>query len=328
MILGRSSFAGGLLAAVAVMIATGCSKDPQTAKREYVRSGDAYAAKKQFKQAVIQYRNAVQVDAKFGEAREKLADAYFQLGAVENAVAEVENAIRRAPDRSASYSSLGALQMIRGNRDEAESAFKQAAAMAPDSPQGYLALANFYWTAGQQDQAEAQLKKAWAANPKDELVNRALGYFYMGTGRPAEAEAPLRTLDALLKAMPGSPVVQTEFGRLQLSKKNRAEARSAFERALSKDPNFVDAPSALTRMGHRGEASGRRQSARRSGRRAERQRRASGDAGRRNLRGAGRLWQSGAGTPTGDRCRAGKSARVWTAGAGVRIAEAPTRCDS
>jgi len=42
--------------------------------------------------------------------------------------------------------------------------------------------------------------------------------------------------------------VQTEFGRLQLVKGNRAEARSAFERALSKNPNFVDALSALAQM--------------------------------------------------------------------------------
>jgi tetratricopeptide (TPR) repeat protein len=55
-------------------------------------------------------------------------------------------------------------------------------------------------------------------------------------------------LNGLVKALPGAPVVQTEFGRLQLVKGNRAEARSAFERALSKNPNFVDALSALTQM--------------------------------------------------------------------------------
>src|SRR4030095_5397173 len=61
-------------------------------------------------------------------------------------------------------------------------------------------------------------------------------------------ESADRTLTALLKANPGSPAVQTEFGRLQLVKKNRSEARAAFERALSKDPNFLGALSSLTRM--------------------------------------------------------------------------------
>jgi tetratricopeptide (TPR) repeat protein len=42
--------------------------------------------------------------------------------------------------------------------------------------------------------------------------------------------------------------VQTEYGRLQLAKKNRSEARSAFERALAKDPNFFGALAALTQM--------------------------------------------------------------------------------
>jgi tetratricopeptide (TPR) repeat protein len=64
-------------------------------------------------------------------------------------------------------------------------------------------------------------------------------------GRLDSAE---RTLNALVSAIPGSPVVQTEIGRLELARKNRSEARAAFERALSKDPNFVDALSALTKM--------------------------------------------------------------------------------
>ena len=262
-------------AALAVFVAA-CSKDPEVAKREYVRSGDEYLARKQYKEAVIEYRNAVKLDARFGAARQKLADAYFKTGDVENgfresmraadllpddvgvqlkagellltgnryedaiaradkalardpqnvdaqilkanalaglhkldeAVAQVEDAIQRAPDRSTGYSSLGALQMIRGHRDEAEAAFKKAAATDPKSPEGYLALANFYWAAGRPQDAEAQLKNASSAAPQDEAVNRALGFFYMGTGRAAEAEAPLKTY---------ADVAQDGSGKLTLS---------------------------------------------------------------------------------------------------------------
>src|SRR5215510_13019569 len=67
-----------LLTAVFAAFTIACSKDPEVAKREYVRSGDAYVAKKQYKEAVIEYRNAVQLDPKYGEARAKLADAYFR----------------------------------------------------------------------------------------------------------------------------------------------------------------------------------------------------------------------------------------------------------
>src|ERR1700733_3415289 len=65
-----------------------CRKQPDIAKREYVRSGDRYAAQKQYQEAVIQYRNAVQLDPMFGDARLKLAETYEQLGDVGNASGE------------------------------------------------------------------------------------------------------------------------------------------------------------------------------------------------------------------------------------------------
>src|SRR6185503_13368571 len=77
------------VAAAAILLATtSCSKDPEVAKREYVRSGDAYVAKKQYREAIVEYRNAVQQDPRFGEARSKLAEAYFQVGDIENAFRE------------------------------------------------------------------------------------------------------------------------------------------------------------------------------------------------------------------------------------------------
>ena len=329
------------VAAAAVLLTTAaCSKDPEVAKREYVRSGDTYVAKKQYREAIVEYRNAIQQDPRFGEARSKLAEAYFQIGDIENAfreyiraadilendvraqlkagdmllaakryedakaradkalvidpqhieaqilranalaglnniddaVKEVEDAIKRAPDRSASYSSLGALQMIRGNREEAEAAFKQAAAMNPNSPQGYLALANFYLAAGRQREAETQLKTALSVGAKDELTNRALGYFYLSSGRPAEAEAPFKTFadvargstgkltladyyisvnrvaDArrTLEAVPQNDAqsyltARLRLARLEVQSGDRQRAYALVDDVLGKDPQNVDA---------------------------------------------------------------------------------------
>ena len=69
----------------ATLVAGGCSSDPETAKRAFVKSGDQYVADKKYSEAIIQYRNAIQKDPKFGEARQKLADAYVQTGDLQNA---------------------------------------------------------------------------------------------------------------------------------------------------------------------------------------------------------------------------------------------------
>ena len=77
----------GILIAGLVFTAA-CSTDPQKAKLEYVKSGDSYVAQKKYSEAIIQYRNAVQKDPRFGEARLKLADTYLAAGDAPNAYRE------------------------------------------------------------------------------------------------------------------------------------------------------------------------------------------------------------------------------------------------
>ncbi len=68
------------LVLAALVVVGGCSKDPEVAKKEHVASGDKYLAEGKTKEAIVEYRNAVQQDAKFGEARLKLAEAYTEGG--------------------------------------------------------------------------------------------------------------------------------------------------------------------------------------------------------------------------------------------------------
>ena len=50
------------------------------AKREYLASGDQLISQKKTREAIVQYRNAIAQDPRFGEARYKLAEAYVQNG--------------------------------------------------------------------------------------------------------------------------------------------------------------------------------------------------------------------------------------------------------
>src|SRR4029453_10479330 len=68
---------------------------------------------------------------------------------------------------------------------------------------------------------------------------------YLLQDKPAKAEP---SLTALAKAIPNSPTVQTEVGMLELRKKNRPAARAAFQRALAKNPTYVEALAGLSQM--------------------------------------------------------------------------------
>src|SRR6185503_18918775 len=68
--------------AVVLLIATlsGCSRDPEVLKMEYLASGDRFASEKKYPEAIIQYKNAIAQDPRFGDARFKLANVLAATG--------------------------------------------------------------------------------------------------------------------------------------------------------------------------------------------------------------------------------------------------------
>src|ERR1035437_8626560 len=61
-----------VILAVLVGLAS-CSRDPNVVKKHYLESGNKYFDKGRYKEASIQYRNALKRDPKYGPAYYKLA---------------------------------------------------------------------------------------------------------------------------------------------------------------------------------------------------------------------------------------------------------------
>src|SRR5450755_2659293 len=58
---------------IVAALLTGCSRDPTVRKQKYFESGQRYYEKGQYREAAIQFSNAIQQDPRY-------ADAHFQLG--------------------------------------------------------------------------------------------------------------------------------------------------------------------------------------------------------------------------------------------------------
>ena len=80
---------GSLLLAVFLV---SCS-DPAAKKQQYMTSGDRYLAEAKYPEAIIEFKNAVAIDAKLGEAHKKLAQAYAKTGDARGAL---DSSIRAA----------------------------------------------------------------------------------------------------------------------------------------------------------------------------------------------------------------------------------------
>jgi tetratricopeptide (TPR) repeat protein len=70
------------VAAVCVLggLLTGCSRDPNVQKQKYLESGQRYFDKGQYREAAIQFENAIQVDARFADAHYLLSETEMKLG--------------------------------------------------------------------------------------------------------------------------------------------------------------------------------------------------------------------------------------------------------
>src|SRR3981081_3084688 len=64
---------------VLAALCTCCSRDPNVRKQKYLESGQRYFDKGQYREAEIQFENAIQVDSRFADAHYKLALAAMKL---------------------------------------------------------------------------------------------------------------------------------------------------------------------------------------------------------------------------------------------------------
>ena len=73
-----------------------CRRDPNTAKKQYLESGNKYFDRGRYKEAAIQYQNAVKIDPRYGAAHYKLGLVYLKSKPAQ--VAMSVKAFRRAAE--------------------------------------------------------------------------------------------------------------------------------------------------------------------------------------------------------------------------------------
>jgi tetratricopeptide (TPR) repeat protein len=215
---------------LAAVISLGGCANPEKAKAEHLRKGEAYLKDSKFQEASLEFRNALQIDDKLAaahwglaqaneklehfpemfdelrktvdldknnlEARNKLGTYY--LGASNgNAemVAEAERLAKEVLDKDANniegHILLGSVLFAQKQTDKAFEELNQAIALDPKRVESYLSLARFY-VVTKDHKAEETFQKAIAVNSNFPLAYTEYGKFLVQSGRQAEAEAQLK----------------------------------------------------------------------------------------------------------------------------------------
>lgn len=236
----------------------GCSKDPNVRKQKYLESGERYYEKTQFREAAIQFQNAIQVDSNFAEAHYQMGRTAMKLGQWPGAMQEFSTTIQINPDHNDARLEMARLLILANEFAAAKEQLDVLQQKQPNNPEVYLTLASYY-NSGTHDtaaalvalhkalqidpkrsdsylslgmleaqeqqwaDAEVNLKKAVELNPKSTDARVALGNFYQSRGRFPEAE---QTFRQGVQNAPADPAPRLSLAGLFLAENKLTEAEN------------------------------------------------------------------------------------------------------
>lgn len=217
----------GLLPAIlALVFVAGCSRNPNVLKQKYLESGNRFFEKQQYREAAIQYENAIQIDPKYVNAHYRLALCFLHLSDWNGAYAELNRTTDLSPDDADAQLDLGNLllgqrryqeaqdradlvltgdprnvkaRILRANAlaelqnmDASLQEMQTAIDLDPQRASSYLNMALLHTSAKQTAAAEEDFQKALSMDPKSLAARLGLGNIYSEEQRWSEAEAQFR----------------------------------------------------------------------------------------------------------------------------------------
>jgi len=201
---------------IVAIIGAACS-DPEAAKLRHVQKADEHAASARYKEAILEYRNALKLDPRFGDARYKLADALLKDDRQVDAAREYVRAAELLPDRADVQLKAGAVLLSAREFQRAQRAGEAALQADPKSVDAQLLIAHAY----------AGLK---------------------------ETAAAIREIEEAIQLAPEDSRPYTSLGTLRLAEGDREKAAAAYRRAVELDPKSIPARLALALFHWRGDA--------------------------------------------------------------------------
>jgi len=228
----------GAVIAVSILLAGACSKNRAAARQEHIQNGDEYAAKKQFQEAVIEFKIALQEDPQSAVAHFKLGEAYAAISDVRNALPAYVRAADLDPDNIDAQLKAGNLLLLARKYDDARTRARETLRRHPDNTGALLLLGNALAGLRSFDEAVAANERATSLDPKRSGLFLNLGALQFISGNKAEAEA------AYLKAVetePNSPETHLGLATFYWASGRLGDAERAMLAALAIDPNGVSA---------------------------------------------------------------------------------------
>ena len=150
---------------LALTFTAGCSRDPNVRKHKYLESGKKYAANGKYKEAGIQFSNALAIDKNYGDAHFELAKLYLKMGSGMPAYHELLRTVDLLPQNLEARIDLGNILLLGGAPDRAAEQANAALAVNPNYADAFALLSGVARRKGDNAEATKDIERAIAIDP-------------------------------------------------------------------------------------------------------------------------------------------------------------------
>jgi tetratricopeptide (TPR) repeat protein len=221
----------------AVISLAGCT-NPEKAKAEHIKKGDAYLKDSKFQEASLEFRNAIQIDDKLAAAHWGLARAFEGLERFPEMIDELRKTVTLDKENLDARIKLGNYYLA-GSRSradivaEAERLAKEVLEKDPKNIEGHILMGSVLFQQQQQDKAFAELNTALQLDTNRVESYLSLAKFHIAARQPEKAEELYKRAIAINA---NSAVAHTEYGKFLTQQNRQAEAEAELRKAVDVGP--------------------------------------------------------------------------------------------
>jgi tetratricopeptide (TPR) repeat protein len=234
-----------LTCSLLAVFVTGCSRDPNVRKQKYFDSGGRYFDEAKYREAAIQYSNAIQIDSRFAQAHYKLGETFLKLHDWQRAAQELSRSVDLAPDNYPARVDLANLLISGRDLKDAQPHLEFLRDKQPNTADTHEAWANFYSAQDNLPAAMQEMQKAISVDPNRSESYLLLAIFQVRANLPDDAE---KNFKKATEVDPKAMNAQLALGGFYQSRNRLPEAEQQFKHAIDVDPKSPEPRAALVRL--------------------------------------------------------------------------------
>jgi tetratricopeptide (TPR) repeat protein len=205
-----------------VLIWKDCAQKSPQNPRAYNNLGVALADLGHYREAVDQYRRALQINPRYADAYTNFGRAMASQGNIDAAIGHFNTALKISPGNYAAHNNLGIALALQGRHQEAIAHFSEALAINPDFVNAHNNLGAALKNQGRLAEATVHFRTALKIDPHFAPAHNNLGMALADQGRWDEAIAHF---SEALRIDPGYENARKNLED-SLAKKNQSDSQS------------------------------------------------------------------------------------------------------